>query len=210
LFTLGSIEDIASGGANVRVVAQSWKSGERKTLVESGSDGRYLSTGHLVYVSAGVLFAVPFDVDRLAPVGAPTPILEGVQMGGSSAQAAISDTGTLAYVPGPTGIGTQQGRWRIARFDRRGNVEPLKIEPGTFVQPRVSPDGKQLAFGSDDSKEAIVWIYDLTGTTAPRRLTFEGRNRFPVWSADSKRVAFQSDREGDVGIFLQSADGRGG
>jgi serine/threonine-protein kinase len=209
LFTLGSIEDIASGGANVRVVAQSWKSGERKTLVESGSDGRYLSTGHLVYVSAGVLFAVPFDVDRLAPVGAPTPILEGVQMGGSSAQAAISDTGTLAYVPGPTGIGTQQGRWRIARFDRRGNVEPLKIEPGTFVQPRVSPDGKQLAFGSDDSKEAIVWIYDLTGTTAPRRLTFEGRNRFPVWSADSKRVAFQSDREGDVGIFLQSADGRG-
>ena len=44
-----------------------------------------------------------------------------------------------------------------------------------------------------------------------RRLTFEGQghNRFPVWSADSQRVAFQSDREGDLGIFWQRADGAG-
>ena len=42
-----------------------------------------------------------------------------------------------------------------------------------------------------------------------RRLTFGGKNRFPIWSADGQRVAFQSDREGDLGIFWQRADGSG-
>src|SRR6516165_8233492 len=36
-----------------------------------------------------------------------------------------------------------------------------------------------------------------------------GSNRFPIWSADSQRVAFQSDREGDRGIFWQRSDGSG-
>jgi serine/threonine-protein kinase len=42
-----------------------------------------------------------------------------------------------------------------------------------------------------------------------RRLTFGGQNRNPVWSADSQRVFFQSDREGDRAIFSQRADGTG-
>ena len=42
-----------------------------------------------------------------------------------------------------------------------------------------------------------------------RRLTFGGKNRYPVWSADSARVAFSSDREGDAAIFWQRADGTG-
>jgi Tol biopolymer transport system component len=42
-----------------------------------------------------------------------------------------------------------------------------------------------------------------------RRLTFQGKNRVPIWSADGQRVAFQSDREGDLGIFWQRADGTG-
>ena len=42
-----------------------------------------------------------------------------------------------------------------------------------------------------------------------RRLTFGGRNRSPVWSRDGERLAFQSDRDGDLGIFWQRADGAG-
>jgi Tol biopolymer transport system component len=47
----------------------------------------------------------------------------------------------------------------------------------------------------------------IVRATAPRRLTFGGRNRVPVWSPDGERIAFQSDREGDAGIFWQRADG---
>jgi Tol biopolymer transport system component len=78
-----------------------------------------------------------------------------------------------------------------------------------YVAPRLSPDGRQIAVGTDDGKDANVWIADTSGTTAMRRLTFGGRNRYPVWSPDGQRLAFQSNREGDLGIFWQPADGTG-
>jgi Tol biopolymer transport system component len=68
-------------------------------------------------------------------------------------------------------------------------------------------DGKRIAVRSDDLKEAIVWIADVSAATSIRRLTLGGRNRVPVWSADGAHVAFQSDREGDRAIWWQRADG---
>jgi Tol biopolymer transport system component len=62
---------------------------------------------------------------------------------------------------------------------------------------------------TDDEKGSIVWTYELSGATAMHRVTFNGRNRFPIWTADGKRIAFQSDRDGDRGIFWQPADGSG-
>ena len=64
-----------------------------------------------------------------------------------------------------------------------------------------------MTFGTDDGKEAIVFVYNIAGTSSERRLTFGGRNRIPIWSGDSKWIAFQSDREGNLGIFRQRADG---
>jgi len=97
----------------------------------------------------------------------------------------------------------------LALIDRKGGVERLKLPPGLYQHPRASPNGMQIAFATDDGKEAIVWIYELGGTASMRQLTFDGKNRFPIWSADGQRVAFQSDREGDLGIFWQRADGSG-
>ena len=57
------------------------------------------------------------------------------------------------------------------------------------------------------AERANVWIYDLSRTSSRRQLTFGGKNRFPVWSPDGQHVAFQSDREGDLAIFWQKADG---
>lgn len=95
-------------------------------------------------------------------------------------------------------------------FDRKGTPRPLKLKPGSYGSPRVSPDGKSIAFESEDDKEAVVWIYELAGGTAMRRLTFGGRNRFPIWTPDGQWVTFQSERDGDVAIFRQRADGSAG
>ena len=111
------------------------------------------------------------------------------------------------YIPGP--ITASSAQLDIGVFDRKGSGELLKLPPRGYEALRISPDGRQIVVGSDDGKEAIVWIYDLAGSSAIRRLTFGGRDRFPVWSADGQRVTFQSDREGDVGIFWQRADGTG-
>jgi len=195
------------------MVAESLTSHERKTVIDGGSDARYLPTGHLVYALGGVVFALPFDVRRMTPSGRPVPIVEGVRRTNAgitgSAQFGISNTGSLVYIPGPVSTGI--GQLSVGLFDRKGGLDLLKIPPGAYQVPRMSPDGKRIAFGSDDGKEASIWIYELSGTSSMRRLTFEGQghNRFPVWSADSQRVAFQSDREGDLGIFWQRADGNG-
>jgi Tol biopolymer transport system component len=49
----------------------------------------------------------------------------------------------------------------------------------------------------------------IVGSAAPRKLALGGANRFPIWSEDGNWIAFQSDREGDLGIFRQRADGTG-
>jgi eukaryotic-like serine/threonine-protein kinase len=208
LFTLASGAGVDRWD-HASIVVQSRNTGERKTVVEGGSDARVLPSGHLVYAVAGVLMTVPFDVDRLALTGSPIPAVEGIlRPAGAStglANFSYSNTGSLIYIPGPAA--TSFGQLRLAVFDRAGSVAPLKIQTGPYEFPRVSPDGTRAAVGASDTKEAVIWICDLTGGTSRRRLTFEGRNRFPLWSADGQHVAFQSDRDGDLGIFWQRADG---
>ena len=192
-----------------RIVVQSLKSGERKTLIEGGSDARYLPTGHLVYARGGVLFAIPFDLRRLQVSGGPVPIVEGVRraVATGTAQFSVAANGSLIYVPGP--VSTSTGLFKLAFVDRKGVTEALKLPPVAYDHPRVAPDGKRIAFAADDGKDAAVWISDLSGATSMSRITFGGKNRFPIWSADGQRIAFQSDREGDLGIFWQRADGTG-
>jgi eukaryotic-like serine/threonine-protein kinase len=209
LFTVATAAT-TEGWDKAQIVVQSLKSSERKTLVSGGSDGRYLPTGHVVYALGGVLFAVPFDLPRLAVTGGPVPIVEGVKRSAGSsgiAHFSVSSTGSLVFVPGPASTSSASVLSDLALVDRNGAVQPLKLPPGPYEYPRLSPDGKRIAVGSDDGKSAVVWIYDVAGASSARRLTLEGRNRVPVWSADGERVAFQSDRDGDLGLFWQRADG---
>ena len=47
-------------------------------LVQGGADARYVETGHLVYIKAGTLMAVPFDLRSQQITGSPVAVLEGV------------------------------------------------------------------------------------------------------------------------------------
>jgi DNA-binding beta-propeller fold protein YncE len=196
---------------NARIVVQSIRSGERTTVLEGGSDARYLPTGHLVYAVGGTLFAVRFDVARLATLGNRVPVVEGVRRSSGlvtgAAHYAVSDTGNLIYVPGPRSALANSLDLGLA--NEAGDVQMLKLPPAGYQTPRVSPDGKRVAFGTDDGNEAVVYTYELSGASRPQRLTAGGNNRFPVWTPDSKRIAFQSDRAGTPAIWWQPADGTG-
>jgi len=80
---------------------QSLETGERKVVLEGAGVARYVPSGHLVYVQAGTLMAVAFDVEQLQVKGNATPILQGVMQSGGPggpAHMAFSDTGTLYLI----------------------------------------------------------------------------------------------------------------
>jgi serine/threonine-protein kinase len=196
-----------------QVVVQSLKSGERKTLIDGGAAARYVSSGHLIYAQGGVLLAKRFDPRRLevAP-GAPLTVVEGVKRPVFSVESqtpgtvyyAVSTSGSLVYFPGPAATSSQND---LALLDQEHGVSALKFRPSPFAFPRASPDGKAVAVETDDGKDANILVYELSGGNAIQQLTTKGRNRFPVWSTDSREITFQSDRDGDLALFSQPADG---
>jgi Tol biopolymer transport system component len=93
--------------------------------------------------------------------------------------------------------------------DRRGQETTLIARPAAYEDPKVSPDGRALAFVEANGDRSDIWLYDLARTTSTR-LTFESDNFYPTWSPDGRRVAFTSRRIGAADIFSVAADGSGG
>ncbi len=214
---------ITSGGATTTLdegalVVQSLDGGARKTVHPGGWDGRYLPTGHLVYAVQGVLWAVPFDLGSLSVTGGRVAVVEGIRRAGTGPNTGetgvaqfnfSSATGALAFLPGPADLETSSaGVDRdLVIVDRQGVTKPLRLPPRSYRSPRVSPNGHFVTFDIDDGAETAVWVYALDGRSQMSQLTYEGRSQHPIWSADGQFVAFQSDRDGDLGIFRQRADG---
>jgi hypothetical protein len=117
---------ISTAFDDANLVVQPLPSGEPKVVQRGGSHGRYLPSGHLVYVSGGTLFAVPFDLDRLEVTGQPIPALEGMKAdaGAGDAQFAVSTTGTLVYVPGQSTSAGAPIHWYSIDLSRElgGNI----------------------------------------------------------------------------------------
>jgi serine/threonine-protein kinase len=156
------------------VVVQSLATGKRKTLIQGGSEARYLASGHLVYMVEGTLMAVSFDQRTTTVTSGASPVVEGIRRSpptaGGASQFEVSSNRVLVYVPGPA----RAGQDAVFLYDRKGDATALKLPPGSYAYPRVSPDGKRIAVETNDGKQTAVSIYDLAETSSLRRLTFGG------------------------------------
>ena len=138
LFTMSTGSDSTD---EAQIVTQSVTTGERTVLINGGRDGRYLSTGHLVYLLNNVLFAVPFDVGARQVTGGPVPLVEGVSSsvasgGDRPAHFSVSANGSLVYVSGTAG---GDGLVSLVWVDRNGDEERLPAPRRAYEYPRVSP-----------------------------------------------------------------------
>ena len=201
--TLNSYEDAT-------IDVQSLKTGERKTLWRGGYFGRYVpsgkSHGHLVFVRNGILFAVPFDPDRLEIKGVPYPLLEDVAAdpGNAAGHFDFSRTGIFVY---QSGNGVR--RWTVAWLDSSGKTQPLLPKPGLYYSPRFAPDGQRLAIGVDSGTGADIFIYDYQHDTMSR-LTFTARmNSDPVWTPDAKHLVFRNLSANGAALWWVRTDGAG-
>jgi serine/threonine-protein kinase len=198
---------------DTRVVVQSLTTGAQKVLIEGGADARYISTGHLIYMRRGTLMAVPFDADRLelsgSSVGLVAEVMQAaniqpIQIDSGAGQFAVSNAGSLAYV---TGGVYPQDRWSLAWVNRDGKSEPLNIPRGSYLAPRVSPDGKRVAFGTSAGDWDLM-VYDVSRQLVAR-LPMSDQQSVPVWTPDSAKVVFASGLSGTGKLFMRSADGDG-
>lgn len=190
-----------------QIAAFDLRTGTQKVLIRGGSHAYYVPSGHLVYGIGSTLRAVAFDPDRLEVVGTPVPVLEEMMTtAGGAADLTFAENGTMAYVPGRAFALVARS---IVWVDRMGREEPLAAPARAYQYARISPDGTRVALDIRD-QENDVWIWDLTRQTLTR-LTFDAAldGGPPLWTPDSRRVIFTSQRVGVGNLFWQAADGTG-
>jgi serine/threonine-protein kinase len=199
LFT-GSSSPVAQDSANIEAI--SLKTGQTKILERDAYYGRYVTSGHLLYIHQGVLFGVGFDPERLELRGTPTPLLEDVAANAATGggQFDFSSGGTFVYMAGKSSAQL----WQMGWLEASGKTSPLLAPPGTYRTPRFSPDGQKLAFGGEGPD---VYIHDFQRDTTTR-LTNLGNAQVPVWAPDGKHLIFQSTGN-DVTFYWVRSDGAG-
>jgi eukaryotic-like serine/threonine-protein kinase len=188
-----------------RIVTQSLATGERKALIEGGRDARYLSSGHIVYASEGVLYAVPFNTRTRQVTGGAVSLVEGVGDAGTTTGAAhysVAANGSLVYASIAGGGGAPAS---FVWVDRTGRETPVAARPRPYQEFNLSPDGNRIAVRVLDSMQDL-WIYDLTRQTETR-LTFDDAVEvYPTWTPDGRRVVFGGN---GVELSARAADGTG-
>jgi serine/threonine protein kinase/Tol biopolymer transport system component len=184
-------------------------SGESKTLIDGAQNATYSPTGHIVYARGTTLMAAPFDASELSVTGESVAMVQNVRHPNSltAADYALSDNGTLVYVPSS---GEAGGLSDIVWVDRNGGTagEPVATNLASPRDPQLSPDGRQLLVTLGPNGDGDLWRYDLGGRP-PVPLALNSDSRFGVWSPDGRRIAYVqvggSDNGADVKII--AADG---
>ncbi len=74
--------------------------------------------------------------------------------------------------------------------------------------PRYSPDGQRIAFRSDRSGNAEIWVCDSDGANAVQVTSFGGPHAGgPNWSPDGKWIVFVGRPEGQQDLYVISSEG---
>jgi Tol biopolymer transport system component len=191
------------------IVLQQLPSGTRKVLQRGGYHGRYLPSGHLVYIHDGTLFAVRFDLRRQEVRGLPVPMLEGLASNSitGGAQFAVSASGTAVYLPGPTVGGGTPLHW----MDPEGKTIPLRPISASWTNVLFAPDGQRLVMDISEGGSADIWLLEWVRGGLTRVTLDPAEDRQPVWAPDGKGIAFASNRgdKATMNLYWQRTDGTG-
>ena len=186
---------------HLSVAAVKLKTGEVRTLVKNAQAPSY-AEGQLMYFQGGALWAVPFDPVTATIQGSATQIQSGINEEVYIAQVSTSESGVLAYAPGPAGSYSRN----MYLVDRKGQEQKLDIPPRDYVDPAISPDGKRIAicFRSVAGQQLVVLDRDRSSFTT---LFPGGLTAAPAWMADGNTLIFDGVDTQRRAIYRIAADG---
>jgi len=100
---------------------------------------------------------------------------------------------------------------QLTVYDRQGKAVATAGQPGSYVQPNMSPDGRRAAVMRNDPRTGNqdIWVMDLASGNGTAITNDVYPDNAPIWSPDGKHVAYVSTREGLAGIYRKTADGTG-
>lgn len=144
-----------------------------------------------------VVCAMPSTAQQPKPIVTPEALL--------SFQSDAAPGAVVAWVPGTNAVilpvneaplGDTSGKPKSDWIERIDTVTGQRAQLVQGTQPVLSPDGKQIAYLSNQSGSSQVWVIDVDGTNA-RQAThadggFNGSNL--CWSPDSSQIAYTADQ----------------
>ena len=98
----------------------------------------------------------------------------------------------------------------IWRLDTTSGAPPSSAIASTRLEmhPRLSPDGRRVAFTSTRSGHWEIWLSDPDGANAVQLTSMRARTTGgPIWSSDGTQIAFGSNLEGEFEIYVVPAGG---
>ena len=182
-------------GANTGIAQlMDLRTGEVTTLFGNPVVEVRYTMGYLVYVRPdNVMVAAPFDPRSGRVTGAHVEVASDVLVSGIGfAQFAVAENGTVAYIPG-----TESD---LVRVSRDGQVLVLLEERRSYHSPRISPDGRRIAFDHVSADGRDVWIW-TEGTGDLTRATFQSDGHDPVWTLDGRGLYYLAGNGARLDIF---------
>ena len=125
----------------------------------------------------------------------------------------LTGDGSIALSPSWAPSGTriaymsyESGDPSIHEYDLATDRSTIKVDrPGLDMTPAYSPDGTLLAFAATVDGRTELYTYDLIDDCCPQRMTFArfSNSLSPSFSPDGQWLAFNSDRLGQLHIFVK-------
>ncbi|MFG6448100.1 Tol-Pal system beta propeller repeat protein TolB [Roseateles sp. BYS180W] len=97
---------------------------------------------------------------------------------------------------------------RIADADGEGGQVAL-ASPEPIISPCWSPDGRELAYVSFESRKAVIWAQSLASGQRRMVANFRGSNSAPAYSPNGQLMAFCSSRDGGSQLYVIGVNGQG-
>ena len=214
-YLMATILPVVFSEQEPKVILIDLETGVYKIIIDQGYQSKYARSGHITYLQADILWAVPFSISDMTIQGSPVPVVNGIETTISRdlyyGNYNFSHDGRLVYISGNL-MRRGSGNFNVldielTRLSHSGEARKVNVPESSFAEIAASPDQKSVAMTRlDESGSRDVWIWDLVRESLGRR-SFGGVDGTPIWSSDGQSIFYQSEQNATAEIWKTASNG---